>query len=64
MIMKRLIFPLIAVLSLMTVSCGDDEPSIPSNAISLNMPNEDNGQTRLGFSDVYINSSDNFVGRE
>ena len=62
--MKRLIFPLIAVLSFMTVSCGDDEPSIPSNAISLNMPNEDNGQTRLGFSDVYINSSDNFVGRE
>ena len=62
--MKRLIFPLMAIFCLMTVSCGDDEPSIPSTAITLNMPNEDNGQTRLGFTDVYINSSDNFVGNQ
>ncbi len=62
--MKRLIFPLMAIFCLMTVSCGDDEPSIPSTAITLNMPNEDNGQTRLGFTDVYINSSDNFVGKK
>ena len=43
------------------VACSDnDEPKIPSNAISLNMMNDGNGKTTIGGSDVYINSSNNF----
>ena len=62
--MRHLLFPLLAVLCLGFASCGNDEPSVPSNAISLNMPNDDTAQTHIGFSDVTINSSNNFVGHQ
>lgn len=42
-------------------SCSDDDDvKDPSDTISLNMLNEDNGKTLLGTSDVYINRSNNF----
>lgn len=41
--------------------CGDDEDvKDPVDAVTLNMLNEDNGKTRMGTSDVYINKSNNF----
>lgn len=42
-------------------SCGDDDDAKdPSDALMLNMLNEENGKTLLGTSDVYINKSHNF----
>lgn len=42
------------------ISCSSDEEDEPSNTVTLNMMNEDNGKTRLGASDVFINKSFNF----
>lgn len=42
------------------VSCSDDEPKIPADAISLNMMAGDS-ETTIGGSDVYVNASYNFT---
>lgn len=38
----------------------DDDSSYPSDAVTLNMLDEQNGKTLLGTSDLYINKSNNF----
>ncbi|MEG1934635.1 MAG: DUF5036 family protein, partial [Rikenellaceae bacterium] len=52
---------LIILTSVFATSCNkDDNYSEPSDAITLNMLNEQNGKTMLGKSDVFINKSINF----
>lgn len=59
--MKKLLIPLVSVLAIAAVSCsGDDEPKMPTNAISLNMMVGDS-ETTIGGSDVYVNASNNFT---
>ncbi len=41
-------------------SCSNDEPTEPINTAELNMMNVDNGKTKLGKSDVYIDEANNF----
>jgi len=41
-------------------SCGDDDIKFPEGTASLRMMNEDNGQTTLGNSDVYLTRDGNF----
>lgn len=61
--MKKILFTLISFLAVTAVSCSDnDEPSIPENAIPLNVVIGDNEST-IGGSDVYINSSYNFTSK-
>ena len=44
--MKKILFTLISFLAVTAVSCSDnDEPSIPENAISLNVVIGDNEST-------------------
>ncbi len=58
---NKLLVPVIAVLAFSAVSCdNDDEPKVPSNALTLNMMIGDRN-TPIGGSDVYINESDNFT---
>lgn len=60
--MKKFAIPFLLFASLFAASCSnDDEPKTSANAITLNMMNSDNGKTTIGGSDVYINSSNNFV---
>ena len=59
--MKRFITASFLFGALLLAGCSSDEPSAPSNAISLNMMNEQNGGTRLGNTDVYINYANNFI---
>lgn len=62
--MKKKIIFLISFFAIFAVSCSnDDEPQIPTNAISLNMMAGDS-ETTIGGSDVYINSSNNFVSSD
>ncbi len=57
---KQIIF-LISLFAIFAVSCSnDDEPQIPTNAISLNMMAGDS-ETTIGGSDVFINASNNFA---
>ncbi len=57
---KQVIF-LISLFATLAVSCSnDDEPQIPTNAISLNMMAGDS-ETTIGGSDVFINASNNFA---
>lgn len=50
----------IIIACLAFASCSsDDEPKIPTNAISLNLTRD--GGTTIGGSDVYMNNSDNFT---
>lgn len=59
---KKQIITLITPALLFLPACSDnDEPEIPGNAITLNMMNDDNGETSIGNSDVHINSSNNFI---
>lgn len=59
---NTLIIPILSTISLFMTACSDDdEPKIPTNAITVNLMNSDNGGTTIGESDVYINSSNNFV---
>lgn len=58
--MKPKVLLLLFVVCMVVASCSDDEPAIPSDAIALNMMNENNGRTFLGQTDVYINEADNF----
>jgi len=59
-----LYLPLLAVLTLFTVSCSDDDDNItdPTGTIAINILNEDNGKTTIGNSDVYIDNAHNFYG--
>lgn len=58
--MNKLIIPFLFITCLFLAACNDDEPQIPSNAISLNMMIGDS-ETTIGGSDVYINASNNFT---
>lgn len=59
---NKLIIPILSAITLFMTACGDDdEPKIPTNAITVNLMNSDNGGTTIGESDVHINSSNNFV---
>ncbi|MDE7386307.1 MAG: DUF5036 family protein [Muribaculaceae bacterium] len=59
--MKHIITPLLFIACLLVTSCSnDDEPTLPANAIPLNMMFGDS-ETTIGASDVYINSSINFT---
>lgn len=43
-------------------ACSDDDDTKdPADTVTLNMLNEENGTTRLGESDLYINKSNNFA---
>lgn len=58
--MKKILTTLLCAFSLSLISCSNDEPQIPTNAITVNMMIGDSGTT-IGGSDVYINSSNNFT---
>ena len=59
---NTLIIPILSTICLFMTACSDDdEPKIPTNAITVNLMNSDNSGTTVGESDVYINSSNNFV---
>lgn len=54
---------LIALTSIFIVSCDKDDFSDPTDTVTLNMLNEDNGKTMLGTSSVYINKANNFFSK-
>lgn len=59
---KNLLFQFLLAVSLLAAfSCSDDDstPEI-NNATTLNMLDADNGSTRLGNSDIFINAANNF----
>ncbi len=57
----KLIIPFLVIASMLLTACGDDdEPKMPTNAISLNMMIGDS-ETTIGGSDVYVNASNNFT---
>ena len=56
----RIIFLLVCISSIFSCSKTDEVPGDPQNTIDLNMYDESNGKTLLGFSDVYINNAQNF----
>ena len=59
--MNRLFVPFLFICCLFLTACSDDnEPAIPSDALSLNMLVGDN-ETTIGGSDVFINNSRNFI---
>lgn len=59
--MKTLVRVLCLVVMIACFSaCSNDEPTEPSNTAELNMLNVDNGKTKLGKSDVYIDEANNF----
>lgn len=58
---KLFIILLVAAGLFGAAACGEDEPPVPDDAISLNMMNERNGMTYLGGSDVYIDNAGNFT---
>ncbi len=60
--MNKVLFPVLFAGCLLAGACSNDEPPIPDNAITVNMTN-DNSQTTIGSSDVYINSTNNFTSR-
>lgn len=61
--MKKNLFGslLLVVMMVSAISCSDDDnaPDL-ENITTLNMLNDDNGRTRLGNSDIYINNENNF----
>lgn len=62
--MNNFLITLFSFLSITAVSCNDDdEPDIPTNAISLNMMIGDS-ETTIGGSDVYVNTSNNFTSND
>ena len=63
---KNFLFQLLlAAFLLPAFSCSDDDsaPEI-NNATTLNMLDVENGATRLGNSDIYINAANNFQTNE
>lgn len=61
MIKKSLLGILLSLCVINFISCDDDDDvKDPSDTVTLNMLNEDNGKTFLGTSDVHINRSNNF----
>lgn len=58
--MNKLFFPLLLFVCLFATACSDDEPKVPTNAIPVNLSTGDSNST-IGGSDVYINSSNNFI---
>lgn len=63
---KNLLFQLLLAAFLLPIfSCSDDD-SMPeiNNATTLNMLDVENGATRLGNSDIYINAANNFQTNE
>ena len=58
--MKKHLTTLLCAFSLLLISCSNDEPQIPTNAITVNMMIGDS-ETTIGGSDVYINTSNNFT---
>ena len=63
---KNFLFQLLlAAFLLPAFSCSDDDsaPEI-NNATTLNMLDVENGATRLGNSDIYINGAGNFISPE
>lgn len=48
------------VLACALPSCSDGDPSDPLGTTAINIKNEENGKTRIGNSDVYINKANNF----
>lgn len=62
--MNKLVIVLMAFFAVTAISCSDnDEPGVPSNAITLNMMLE-NSSTTIGGSDVFINAAGNFATSE
>lgn len=62
-ISKLFLFSTVLAFATSFVACSsddDDTPNDPIGTVTLNMMNEDNGQTELGNSDVYITNSNNF----
>lgn len=58
--MNKLSVTLFALLAISTIACSNnDEPKIPTNALTLNMMIGDRG-TAIGGSDVIIDESSNF----
>lgn len=59
---KLFLFSAVLAFATSFVACSsdDDTPNDPVGTVTLNMLNEDNGQTVLGNSDVYINNANNF----
>jgi hypothetical protein len=54
-------FLLMATLFVFTTSCDkDDDIQDPTDTVTLNMLDEDNGKTILGLSGMYINKANNF----
>ncbi|MGM9852562.1 MAG: DUF5036 family protein [Muribaculaceae bacterium] len=58
--MNKFLIALLPLFAVAAVSCSDDEPKIPADAISLNMMAGDS-ETTIGGSDVYVNASNNFT---
>lgn len=56
---KFTILPIVIACLAFTSCSSDDEPKIPTNAISLNLTRD--ASTTIGGSDVYMNKSDNFT---
>lgn len=56
---KFTILPIVIACLAFTSCSSDDEPKIPTNAISLNLTRD--ASTTIGGSDVYMNESDNFT---
>ena len=72
-LVKHLLFLSILTLLPIVSSCGDDndepqpgypDPTIPENAVQLNMMNESNGKSLLGNTDVYLSDGNNLVSSE
>ena len=61
--MNKVLFPFLFAACLLTSACSNDEPQIPANAITVNMMNDDNKQSTIGSSDVYISSANNFTSQ-
>lgn len=59
---KTLSISIILILFTFIASCNNDNdmPNDPNDAVTLNMLDEENGKTRLGVSDVYIDKANNF----
>lgn len=62
-ISKLFLFSTVLAFAIFFIACSsddDDTPNDPIGTVTLNMLNEDNGQTVLGNSDVYIDNGNNF----
>lgn len=58
--MRKIIISLLICTSLILACSKDEVSGDPQDTITLNMYDESNGKTLLGFSDVYINNANNF----